>query len=107
MKATELRIGNLNVWDYCIQEVDANQLSSMQYGNIESEGIRLTEEWLVKFGANKVSDGIFRIGNYEIGITSGMVYNGLCVVNEGCLILYVHQLQNLYFALMGRELICF
>ena len=83
---------------------------------------RITEAWLIKFGFNK-DDNEFRLPKikgfkdsaYEICIR---LYNDFCDVlleeeelnvDTFAVILpskleYVHQLQNLYFALIGEEL---
>lgn len=78
------------------------------------EGTPLTEEWLKKFGftvvaapsaygydCNKVSK------NYILrGAWNGKNYFALEILNDGHhkKIEFVHQLQNLYFALTGEEL---
>ena len=69
------------------------------------EPIPLTEEWLLKFGfeKNKNSDLYFRLNNYEYFIENGIIDNGYSRMNE-ISVKYVHQLQNLYFALTGKEL---
>jgi hypothetical protein len=72
--------------------------------------IPLTEEWLARFGF--VSDDYFGRVLYCNGYLSNIrFYNGECVMrvrgsNDVRLpkIEYVHQLQNLYFALTGEEL---
>jgi hypothetical protein len=76
----------------------------------EVEPIPLTEERLVELGFEKLVDRAtgFKQSSYSIG-------NGMVIVNfdDGLLNVdfyrtlnykYVHQLQNLYFALTGTEL---
>lgn len=83
--------------------------------------IPLTEEWLVRFGFEKIKSHDF--GDYEyhkfingseylvwftdysisIGGSRAEISKGLCYSSD-CIIKYVHQLQNLYFALTGQEL---
>ena len=77
------------------------------------EPIPLTEEWLVNFGFNAKSiNHNFRIeSNVDFQISSALRN---CKTDErsvfyleskfGTKIEYVHQLQNLYFALTGEEL---
>jgi len=101
VKAEELRIGNLTIWDGSICEVDANQLSSMQYGNITSEPIPLTEQILLKCGfkehvPNFWSKGAFMITMHE------HYFNLSFLTYE--LEKSVHVLQNLYYGLKGSEL---
>lgn len=70
--------------------------------------IPLTEEWLVKFGAVKTFE------NWQFTISVGAItlhfrrstqwYSELGGIYLGSKIQYVHQLQNLYFALTGNEL---
>lgn len=68
--------------------------------------IELTEEWLMKFGFIKKDEGygiltsmkqavLISFGNHNCSI------NGLSFNNPTK---YVHQLQNLFFALIGEEL---
>lgn len=114
MKASELRIGNL-VLDTFGKEVEVKDI--MTYGinsqwgcstfNYEElKPIPLTEEWLLKFGFKytkmEVGFNQFRKGILELSITP----NGyeLFFTYKWVKIEYVHQLQNLYFALTNEEL---
>lgn len=82
--------------------------------------IPLTEEWLLKLGLVKYKEAIpysyvfhlkkkfgysrFRIQYAHYGDGSEGFYN-LHLYNKQCKkVMYVHELQNLYFALMGEEL---
>ena len=132
MKANELRIGNyVKDMDYdyvtiagihpqstneltiCINDCDVGDRLFK-----DVEGIPLTEEWLLKFGF-KV-DNRFAVKQYRI---DGDKYHSLNMVShkinywspiircdsqkqvfELYGINYIHQLQNLYFALTGTEL---
>lgn len=115
MKATELRIGNY-VWDdysgeMIVSEIDSKGWVSLRKnlnlpegafkaGTIES--IPLTEEWLLKFGFESLLNGA---GYVKKGTEIGYNHNGFYIITSGLKIEYVHQLQNLYFALTGTELI--
>ena len=114
INANELRIGN------CVRHPDTAYthrewgMSDWRFAydfpeymeNISP--IALTEEWLLKFGFEKEKEG----SNYYKGCLywwSGDFYQEF--YNEGAESLmisqgvkYVHQLQNLYFALTGIEL---
>lgn len=125
MNTKELRIGNLvynriykqpmkvtaigidyiyldfkgNVGDYFEDNTDKN-------GDLEdTDGIKLDKETLFKFGFKKKYD-FYDKGKFYIDSTDFMcghespndVYNMITKIE------YVHQLQNLYFALTGEEL---
>lgn len=128
MEAKELRIGNLikclntnNGLDIAlivdsisfglIGCYDIKKEHCHFYGSIEKVyPIPLTEEWLVKFGfKNDNFYNTYALKEYCIDIKDGEfnVMNDPCS-SAGCYYLttikYVHQLQNLYFALTGEEL---
>lgn len=104
MKRKELRIGNLVWWGDGSIEIDVNILFHFStYTGLHP--IELTEDWLDRLGFDSdtithcISD--FCLANYKSGIY--YLLNGkLGSVRKK--IDYVHQLQNLYFALTGQEL---
>ncbi|MCK5605284.1 hypothetical protein KAR91_25555 [Candidatus Pacearchaeota archaeon] len=107
MKANDLRIGNL------IHETISNLhgVVSLEILKIIEEKdnhsykpILLTEEWLIKFGLLKTKERSYLLGCYEL-VKYEDVFRVLLSKN-GILtsLKYVHQLQNLYFALTGNEL---
>ena len=124
MKASELRIGNFGIdrdGRICIvEELSINEeprIVAISGGltSLPVTPILLTEEWLLKLGfeINK-----HEINSYKKEINSFFfcinIISGTCYINdgdgyEGADILnkckHVHQLQNLYFALTGEELI--
>lgn len=69
--------------------------------------IPLTEEWLVKFGFEyngmwwDSSQEYFELDTFKDSYVMGV---NSCEYNHGIEINHVHQLQNLYFALTGKEL---
>lgn len=68
--------------------------------------IPLTNEWMLRFGFEKDEDGNFETIDVLIQYWDhkNQFYY---VTNHGCLckvIKYVHELQNLYYALTGEEL---
>lgn len=127
MKAQELRIGNLvygisrrsevhlpneiplKIWQIEIFNCEAlphdrNPAQAESYikiSNVDITGIPLTEEWLLKFGFERNESG-----NYDKRLE--LFYGGnLYRFRQGWTnveLKYVHQLQNLYFALTGEEL---
>lgn len=128
MKATELRIGNWVLIPYqnapiaipahetqvqgmtIFGEILTNNTpehEGLKTNPIHISGIPLTEEWLLKFGF--VSPGyyedneIYRINEDDIWIMRNE--NGFYLYEYvETKIKYIHQLQNLYFALTGKEL---
>jgi hypothetical protein len=122
MKANELRIGNWvydNSKGFADRTIGERQVSheliySMACGNDkEISGIPLTEEWLLKFGFTRGFRDEFEIKNKDSYFQSlrksndGYVHcwSGNFDDIESSEIQHVHQLQNLYFALTGEELI--
>lgn len=117
MKATELRIGNyLNgkQGHVIITEIRTNNSvkildnTSSFYVGTCLQPIPLTEEWLLKFGFKQISERVY-IKNYHYGYEFGIT-NIFIIKNDNYFMRYkhiqhVHELQNLYFALTGEELI--
>jgi len=71
----------------------------------EIEPITITEEWLVKFGfENHENYFWYKKENIFSNMLSVGIQNkdGVITIIEN--IKYLHQLQNLYFALTGKEL---
>ena len=121
MKQEELRIGNLIQW-----EDDSNdivQVTGISFDHDEyfvsykettrnEKGdallsefipIPLTEEWLIKFGFKQDSD--LKNSLCKNGIWFNKVNMEATYLSQKLIkIKYVHQLQNLYFALTGEEL---
>jgi len=101
MKANELRIGNYTLFNNFLQPervviVDGRFL--LPFNKTESEinnyyqPIPLTKEWLLKLNC---SNNFLRkdIEGYFVWFNGEKIY-----------VKYVHQLQNLYFALTGEDL---
>jgi hypothetical protein len=115
MKASELRLGNL-IYNKQgnIVYVNTNHLTLLLYG-IENEfnPIPLTEEWLLKFGfeinrQTKEENNIWRCYSEEGFFEVEQIGSSFFLDDNHCYgtkINYVHQLQNLYFALTGEELV--
>ena len=110
MKANELRIGNYVIQDVeFIRGISSMSLHKFNLDLIKLIPIPLTEEWLLNFGFKQTNESEdvewYNINGFEIAIDEedGQVY---FVYQHMVLrhILYVHQLQNLYFALTNEEL---
>ena len=118
MEAKELRIGNyVNlICDGHEHEPDTFQWDVEDYEYYETEMINilpipLTEEWLVEFGFKRTSFGRQFKGFYleaDSRVVSTDVLSSFSfeqIPDKKYLrITYVHQLQNLYFALINKEL---
>lgn len=111
MEATELRLGNW-INDDC-------QICQVEYiaahDNWENVNpISISEEWLLKFGFEKQDEKNFKKEYYRIKIDIIIEHEDDVRVGisdgTGDLYLkyadykYIHQLQNLHFALTGEEL---
>lgn len=102
MKANELRIGNLiqhNGRSFAVDTIDSSVLNGV-------EPIPLTKDWMDRFGFDE--DGCVPINNPNtLQVTKSL---DVIVYEESndfiCLggVAFVHQLQNIYFALTGEEL---
>ena len=115
MNVQEFRVGNY-VFD---EDGEVYQLRPIDIYNISVNPdcfnpIPLTEEWLLKFGFEDRQRGFFSIkaGSTFFRLTPpqfmGEWQTEYCWVYDDFKfteIKYVHQLQNLYFALTGEELV--
>lgn len=129
MKANELRIGNIVHFDmndprednepeqgYINHVISANDLNNESITRLTP--IPLTEEWLLKFGFKYSKEEIacfikhyYTLNDVQIKIEqwkkdmsfdeSYSLYMDYGYINS---VKYVHQLQNIYFALTGEEL---
>lgn len=121
MNANELRIGNLIKYISTgkIEEVkdiityDKRQANINNVNISDCEPIELTEEWLIKFGfqygfgkTEKLYLSIPCIEFYLWGNKIDNFSSCTLIINKSneITIKYVHQLQNLYFALTETEL---
>jgi hypothetical protein len=132
MKASELRIGNLvdlgnriaKVIEIAhlgcvVVDLEETQDTIEDYERIK--GIPLTEEWLYKFGFKNIDKGdndyiTYTDSNHDYYLQIDVRRkDGKYLILDNSFddlrafsmvdIMYVHQLQNLYFALTGEELI--
>ena len=126
ISANELRIGNwVNVLHPFTNKWNPEKIKAKTILNLEENGknslminnfspIPITEEWLLKFGFGKdnefdnhfidngsLKNEIIRIATdsnyFTIDLFGGQVFE---IPN----IKHIHQLQNLYFSLTGKEL---
>lgn len=112
LSAKELRIGN---WirhkysepDFIVSEINAFSENNTVNGIAlcDCEPIPITEQWLVDLGLDKTHYEKHKVragwvGDDFIKAQMTVIFNEKFI----CKIKYVHELQNLYFALTGREL---
>ena len=117
MKASELRVGNLILKNGKLHYTSYLTIRDIHGLSIDDtdtfEPIPITEERLMIFGFKKLSDKLIVLSipklkselHYETYYYGNVVTIhsdfGTFIPND---IEYVHQLQNLYFALTGEEL---
>lgn len=110
MKIEELRIGNLvnyNISNSLFQgKVTAITKNRLVVDKVTSKfmnvyGIELSDELLLKFGFDKIGFQFIKDG-IELFPIRDLYYRGNFPIKSD--IKFVHQLQNLYFALTGSEL---
>lgn len=116
IQANELRIGNLILITFKkeVEVVNARMIGFINQANIKGhqhpfEPILLTEEWLLKLGAQEVgiSTNLFEFNrfflrwfpNYKYWYITDKYTNGYITKVE-----FVHEWQNIVFALNGQEL---
>jgi hypothetical protein len=128
MKASELRIGNLitsnSYYSYVYSIESAMPLQNERYSDKvlvtlfngglstvpidELEPIPLNEEWLLKFGFEWCNEAAGYFDNLHAVylMYPNVQFHPFCTNDKDCWIelQYVHQLQNLCFALTGKEL---
>lgn len=119
MEANELRIGNyinnlnkvLSITDGCILCTGLSMTGVMFIEN--PKPIPLTEEWLLNLGFTKHHSEFYNDVLYLINVTDNLEFDwgvypkqlgsGIQIKNSDKL-KYVHQLQNIYFAITNKEL---
>lgn len=114
MKASELRIGNLVTYNGKEISITPNALFEFYYihnthanskiDRRDYKPILLTEEFLLRAGFKK---GTLIYKNDSFNFNGEIVFKGedsFRYFGTNAKLKYVHQLQNLYFALTGEEL---
>lgn len=124
MITAELRIGNYVLFngsinkiasihaDNTIRLINEKDKEHGCYNIFLVEPIPLTEEWLLKFGfsfAFKDTKGCFLDDTEKYMIHEDVNEWDIFILGHNedsyiCSVKYVHQLQNLFFALIGEEL---
>ena len=115
MEANELRIGNYVYTDNLVVKSYSadglyNLIKSIEEGTDKIKPIPLTEEWLLKLGFKDndyTFDLMFKRKKITVSWYSRIVLSGIrggFYISKYRHIKYIHQLQNLYFALTENEL---
>lgn len=123
ISVNELRVGNIisdisdiNYKVYRIGDVIHVNKENGHLKYSQTKPIPLTKEWLINFGFEKINENEYEIKRALCGHSFklseyGFSDNNLdgfyfdCGHPYDSLIKSVHQLQNIYFALTGKELI--
>ena len=124
LKAQDLRIGNYVLYEATYHKITsltenvcgsvwlkAKEIDPYLHSYKEIQPIPLTSEWLIKFG---FEEGVIKLNDswhyLKLDLKTDCIDN--CVFGEKrssmsilYKIYYVHQLQNLYYALTGKELV--
>ncbi len=115
MEIKELRIGNYisplgigitKVEGFCIWD-NLIQSSNFAERDIEDfEPIPLTEEWLLEFGLKKIEEYCFELDDIHVNTKRELMWiTTKCKIElEFNIPNYIHELQNLYFALTEKEI---
>lgn len=112
--ARELRIGNMVFNNYLLKEQETYPMMIAQIEAIEKEGgdvnmcgVALNSEWIERFGFKKDSENVWQESNenrrHHVVFNGGkFIYRVPGVsIRE---VRYVHEIQNLFFAITGEEL---
>jgi hypothetical protein len=122
MRPEELRMGNYFKWsDFASMGIGVDRITHgqqiMDYIQLK-EGIPLTEKWLLEFGfaqdvweinGRSIKTDLFFKGHLGLAKVGGNNPDWQIFFDKTVKLIvfiqYVHQLQNLYFALTGEELV--
>lgn len=124
MKSTELRIGNFvyysqspeNDMPYEILHIIPSDIRDLLISGDDVKErykpIPLTEQWFEKFGGKKTENNFYRLRSLtndfdfiKLALMDGDFYWWCDQVIVSHSISYVHELQNLFFALTKQELL--
>ncbi len=106
MESKDLRIGNLVKGNSrgATHVLDIKILKHIDETKSGYSPIPLTEKWLEKFGFINSGFRTYRLEILDIDYIATTDVFLFCINDGSISIKYVHQLQNLYFALVGEEL---
>lgn len=113
MKASDLRLGNLVVYNgsvFRVTRISKNIITAdrgkgdVEFSINDLSPLRITEFWLLKFGFKRYPWGLvtgnllFKDKDHKLDELTLEVGNGFRVRVE-----FIHQLQNVYHSLSGNE----
>jgi len=124
MKVTDLKIKNLveynneiftiaeifqNNNDYFVRIENENHTVSLPAEQINP--IRITEDWLEKFGFAKTYASTHQIRyerpeafiKYDIDLSSNKIVEGLKIYGNNIRCKYIHEFQNIFSCLFGKD----
>lgn len=92
--------------------VNGNEVHPLTEYSDYLQPIPLSDEWLAKFGFDDDGFRQYTLLNWGIKVVESLASKGSWIVYQGFLrqfqeiaeVQYIHQLQNLFFALTGEEL---
>lgn len=102
MNSKELRIGSYYAIDGVVRRLMYDDMRDALINEVRITPIPLDEEWLLKFGLEEDGPGYYEITKSVAISIDNHVYSGRHLATLQ--LQYVHQLQNLYFALTDKEL---
>lgn len=107
----EFRIGNLLIEKKSGQIIEVINISQKHVSfsgqfkaGWKAEPIPLTEEWLLRFGFEKMDETWYTHKNYNLELDERGFWLSFQTLQLSEIINFVHQLQNLNFALTKQEL---
>jgi len=111
INSSELRIGNY-FNEYCnfgpnrILIYEFQRVSELKVGtDISGEPIPLTPDILKQFNFSQLGDyPVFKLNSFRLSMNLNDGVFIYSAESDNVIIKYVHQLQNLYFALTGEEI---
>jgi len=110
MKAEELRVGNyVKNQDGTLTGTPIGKPVKLTLDDFDKwlgfyVPISLTKEWLVKLGFIHMYGVYYSYHGLEFNLEDGYIDNGHSIINLKLPVKFVHQLQNIIWALTGKEL---
>lgn len=107
MEVKELRIGNVVTREGKTEVIDAFDFLDIEgNGDEDWNGILITKEWLLNLGYRNYKGDLYTNNGQDVELKSSETdfYFGE-YGDWSRTIIYVHELQNLYYALTGSELV--